>query len=179
MKSSKNSLLMSALTALALMVLGTANTVQAAVPKAEFKPAPILKGEGVLMGGKAGPTLALMDLRRSASAKLKKERVVMDFGGGNLKPANGLVGFFHAELQKKPSRLILELPQTYGSSLSEAQIQSRFKDSLYVKKAMVQFDRNLQSMTMVLELKSPMQVKVSPIRSRKGPGKLVVDIKPL
>lgn len=167
------------LSLLALTLLTLSFRAAAAIPKVEVRPSPILKGAGVVMGGKAGPVLALMDIRRSESKKSKTERLVLDFGSGNLKPVNGQVGYYHAELQTQPARLILELPQTMGSALSEEQILSRFKKSLYVEKALVQFDRNLQSMTMVLQLKKAIQVRVTPVKNAKAPGKLVVDMMPL
>lgn len=155
-------------------------TVVAAVPKAGLmKPVPILRGSGVTTGGESGTSLSLMDVRRSSSTKTKLERIVMDFGGSDMKPSKGFVGYYHAELQDNPARLILELPQTYTSRLPEKEIMSRLKDSMYIRKSSIQFDQSVQSMTMIFELSHPIQLKVTPVKNPNFSGKIVIDMMPL
>jgi hypothetical protein len=151
---------------------------QAAIPKANVTPARILHSSGVAMGGKAGGALSLMDFRRSTSPKSKMERFVLDFGGADMKEAKGLVGYYHAELQENPSRLVLELPQTFASLLPEKEILKRLEKSLYVKRAQIGFDRNLQSMTLIFELKRPVQARVARVDNPETSGKIVIDLLP-
>lgn len=150
----------------------------AAIPKAQVTPARILNGAGVAMGGTSGPALALMDFRRSVSKKNNVERFVLDFGSADLKETKGLVGYYHAELQDNPSRFILELPQTFATRLPEKEILKRLQNSLYVRQAKVDFDRNLQSMTLIFQLKQNVQAKVVRVDNPATTGKIVIDFRP-
>lgn len=160
------------------VVLPVAWPALAAIPRAQVTPVRILNGEGVAMGGSSGQSLSLMDFRRSSSKKNNQERFVLDFGGADLKEAKGLVGYYHVELQDNPARLILELPQTFASRLSEKDILKRLQDSRYVRQALVQFDRNLQSLTLVFQLKQPVQIRVARVANPESTGKLVIDLLP-
>lgn len=152
--------------------------VAAALPKAGALPRPILNRSGVLMGGQAGENLALLDLRRSDSKTKKMERIVLEFGSADLKERKGLVGYYHAELQDQPARLVLDLPQTYASRLPEKEILNRLKNSLFIREAMIQFDRSSQSMSFVFHLKQPVQLRVSRVDNPEYLGKLVLDMAP-
>lgn len=158
------------------IVFGWGVVAVAAIPKAQVSPTRILVGSGVAQGGKSGMALALMDFRHSASKNGKMERLVLDFGSADLKEAKGLVGYYHAELQENPSRLVLELPQTYASRLPEKEILKRLQKSNFVRGAQIGFDRNLQSMTMVFQFKGPVQARVARIASPDTTGKIVIDL---
>ncbi|MBX3016762.1 MAG: hypothetical protein KF767_02645 [Bdellovibrionaceae bacterium] len=160
------------------VVLGCCSWASAAIPKAQVNPSRILIGNSSTQGGKSGQALALMDVRHSASKSGKMERVVLDFGSSDLKDAKGLVGYYHAELQQNPARLVLELPQTYASRLPEKEILKRLQKSNYVRSAQVGFDRNLQSLTMVFQLKQPVQARVARVTNPESTGKIVIDFAP-
>lgn len=157
----------------------TVNATAAVQKPVLAKPNRILKSAGVVTGGESGPGLALMDFRRSSSPKNKLERIVLDFGAADMTEKKGLIGYYHAELQDNPARLILELPQTYTSRLDDKAIRQRLRDSLYVREAFVEFDRNLQSLTMVFQLREPVQLKVTPVRDPRAAGKIVLDFMPV
>lgn len=149
-------------------------------PKAKTmkKPDSLIRGVGAVSGGQAGLNLSLLDLRRTFSKKAKTERLVMDFGGPDLKPKPGMAGYYHVELSYNPKRLVIDLPQILASQMTEAQILQRFKGSDYVKGGMLNFDRTSQTMQLVLELKKAANVRVMQVKNPKAVGKLVVDILP-
>lgn len=160
------------------IVMGMMGAAMAAIPKAQVSPTRILIGNASTQGGKSGQALSLMDVRHSASKNGKMERVVLDFGSSDLKEAKGLVGYYHAELQENPARLVLELPQTYSSRLQEKEILKRLQKSNYVRSAQIGFDRNLQSLTMVFQLKQPVQARVARVTNPESSGKIVIDLAP-
>lgn len=150
-----------------------------AIPKTYVQPSPIIKGRGSMAGGEAGQMLGLVDLRHSSSKKNKAERLVLDFGRSDLKPLHGVVGYYHAELSTNPPRLVLELPLTIGSNVTEEQINRRIQGSLHIKKATMSFDRTAQSTILVFQLRSPVELRVSRAQNPKAPGKLALDFMPL
>ncbi len=154
-------------------------TMFGAVQKPTLKPSPILKGAGTLTGGQAGQTLGITDFRHFNQPKSTAERIIIDFGKSNLQALNGVVGYYHAELQQSPSRLAVELPLTLGSKVSEKDVVQRLSRSRSIKKAMISFDRTSQSTNLVLQFKTPMMVRVSRVEDPKAPGKLVMDLMPL
>lgn len=161
-----------------ILVCAAGSGAVAAVPKAQVVPSRILHGEGMAQGGRSGIALSLMDVRHSRSKTGRMERLVLDFGSADLREAKGLVGYYHAELQENPARLILELPQTYASRLPEKEILKRLRKSAAIRSAQIDMDRNLQSMTMIFEFNSPMQARVSRVADPSTTGKIVIDLLP-
>src|SRR5437868_13823594 len=82
----------------------------AAIPAKMKAPVPgkILIKEGSVTGGIAGSGFSLLDLRRTADNKKHLERVVIDIGDMQGQTLKGLPGYFHAELKKNPSKLVLD-----------------------------------------------------------------------
>lgn len=150
-----------------------------AVQKPTLKPSPILKGSGTLTGGQAGQTLGLTDIRHFNQPKSTAERLILDFGKSNLQPLNGIVGYYHAELQQSPPRLAVELPLTLGSKISEKEVIQRMAKSRSIKKVLLSFDRTSQSTNLILQFKTPMMIRMSRVEDPKSPGKLVVDLMPM
>lgn len=157
----------------------------AAIPKATKqatkqmpKPTSIIRGIGAVSGGQTGSSMALMDFRRTASKKKSIERLVMDFGGADLKAKPGMAGYYHVELSYKPNRLVIELPQILASQLTEAEIVKRVKGSDFIENGILNFDRTAQTMQVVFQLKKAVNVKVLQVRNPKAVGKLVLDITP-
>lgn len=154
-------------------------TSRGAVQKPTLKPSQVLKGAGTLAGGQAGQTLGLTDIRHFNQPKSTAERIVLDFGKSNLQPLNGVVGYYHAELQQSPPRLAVELPLTLGSKISEKEVEKRLAQSRSIKKVLLTFDRTSQSTNLILQFKQPMMVRMSRLEDPKAPGKLVVDLMPM
>lgn len=142
------------------------------------KPSSIIRGVGSISGGQAGASMALMDFRRSSSKKKNIERLVLDFGGADLKAQKGLAGYYHVEVSYKPNRLVIDLPQTLASQMTEAEIMKRVKGSPFIENGMLNFDRTAQTMQVIFQLKKPVNVKVLQVKNPRVVGKLVLDITP-
>lgn len=162
---------------LGVPLLFLAIELPAAVKKATITPSRILRGSGSLTGGQAGQPLGLLDIKNTVSKKA--ERIALQFGRADLQPLNGVVGYYHVELSKNPPRLAIELPLTMGSKLDEKDVLRKLEKSKHVKKAMMSFDRVSQSTNLILQLKSPVMVRLTRVENPKAPGQLVVDLMPL
>jgi hypothetical protein len=136
----------------------------------------ILVSEGEAMGGVAGVGFSLMDLRRTADAGKKVERIVLDFGDLQGNPQKGLPAYFHAELKKSPNRLVLDFSQTPNSRLDDGRLASRFKNSLFVKKSSMILDPEDKALNLTLDLKPGTVARVFQVRGEKTTAKVVVDL---
>ncbi len=150
----------------------------AAVPKkqAQHAPAKILVGQGVAIGGLAGSGFTLMDIRRTADAKKKMERIVIDVGDHQGNPLKGYPGYYHAELQKNPQRLVLDFAQMPKSRLDELMISSRLKNSLAIRNSEMSLDPVENSLNLTLNLKPNTKVRVYQVAGVKSTSKVVVDL---
>lgn len=157
--------------------LGLGSSAFAAIP-AKKTQAPInkiLSGEGASIGGLAGTGFTLVDVRRTADAKKKMERVVFDVGDSDGLPMKGLPGFYHAELQKNPNRLVLDFSQMPNTRITESTISSRFKNSLAVRKSQMSLDPVENTLNLTLDLKPNTKVRVYQVAGKKATSKVVVD----
>jgi len=150
----------------------------AAIPPKAGKPAvgKILFNEGAATGGLAGTGFSLMDLRRTADNKKHVERIVIDIGDmqGNLQ--KGLPAYFHAELKKNPSKLILDFDQTPVSRLDDGRLADRFKGSLFVKKTSMILDPEDKALNLTLDLKPGTSARIFQVKGQKTTSKVVVDL---
>lgn len=152
---------------------------QAAIPAKPKAPVGrILSEEGQVRGGMAGTGFSLMDLRRTADAKKKVERIVIDFGDLQGAPQKGLPAYFHAELKKNPRRLVLDFNQTPNSRVDEGRLALRMKDSLFVKKSSMILDPEDKALNLTLDLKSDTAVRISQVKGVKSTAKVVIDLFP-
>lgn len=152
--------------------------VSAAIPAKPKAPTigRILVAEGEATGGVAGTGFSLMDLRRTADAKKKVERIVLDFGDLQGNAQKGLPAYFHAELKKNPNRLVMDFSQTPNSRLDDGRLASRFKNSLFVKKSSMILDPEDKALNLTLDLKPGTVARVFQVRGEKTTAKVVVDL---
>jgi len=152
--------------------------VSAAIPAKPKSPVVgrILVNEGEAMGGVAGTGFSLMDLRRTADAKKKIERIVLDFGDLQGNPQKGMPAYFHAELKKNPNRLVLDFSQTPNSRLDDGRLANRFKGSLFVKKSAMILDPEDKALNMTLDLQPGTVARVFQVRGEKTTAKVVIDL---
>jgi hypothetical protein len=134
--------------------------------------------EGVFTGGRAGLGSSILAVRRSYSAKARLERVVVDLGDREAKPAGTSIGYFQAALDPGRKRLVLDISQLRLSKVSEQQVQRLFKKSPYVSSVELTLDPEDKAATMVLNLKRPMRVEVFQLLKAKAPGRIVMDLAP-
>lgn len=162
-----------------LMAFLMAGSAFAAISKPKVKPQPaakILAGEGVSYGGLAGSGFTLMDLRRTADAKKKVERIVIDVGDRNGAAMRGWPGYYFAELKKNPQRLIIDFAQMPNARIDQKKIASRMNGSLAVLKTSMSLDPVDSSLNLTLDLKKNTKVRVYQVSGKKATSKVVVDL---
>jgi hypothetical protein len=134
--------------------------------------------DGVFTGGKAGQGTSLLSIRKSFSARAELERVIIDLGDKDAKPAGRDMGYFQASLDAGNNRLVLDLAQLRLSKVTEAQVQRLFKNDPYVASVDMTMDPQDKSGTLVLNLKRPMKLEVFQLLADKKPARIVLDLTP-
>ncbi len=161
-----------------LLAILISQSVFAAVPAQKAKPTPskILAGQGVSYGGLAGSGFTLLDVRRTADAKKKVERIVIDVGDASGAVMKGLPGFYYAELKKNPQRLVIDFSQMPNARLTKAQIAQRLQGSQAVLKSDMSLDPLDNALNLTLDLKKNTKVRVYQVAGAKTTSKVVIDL---
>ncbi len=155
-----------------LLLLGTliANSGFAAVPNVSSM---ILSKPGYVRGGVANGNYSLLAIRRTASKKMKTERLVIDIGDMAQAPITGALGYYNVELKKNNS-LVLDFAQTLNSKFSKKTMNEVIKDSAAIRSAKIHFEPTSQTMSLVFDLKKKATIKVLPVIGKSS--KMVIDI---
>jgi hypothetical protein len=134
--------------------------------------------QGVFTGGMAGTGTSLLTVRRSFAKKSALERVIIDLGDREAKPAGLKMGYFQAALDAKNNRLVLDVAQLRMSKVTEGQLQRLFKASPYVRTVSLTLDPQDGAATMVLDLKRPVRLEVFRSVKKGAPARIVMDLQP-
>lgn len=134
--------------------------------------------DGVFIGGKAGSGTSLLNVRRIYSPKAKIERVTVELGDKEIKPAGKDIGYFQVSLDAKENRVVVDLSQLKYSRVTESAVQNLFKKSPYVSSVTLTLDPEDKAASMVLNLKRPMKMEVFQQLQDGKPGKIVMDLSP-
>ena len=134
--------------------------------------------DGVFIGGTAGNGASLLGVRRSFSAKAAIERVIVDLGDGEGKPAGKRISYFQASVDAENNRVVLDLAQLKLSLVSEQKLKEIFKKSPFVASVELTLDPEDKAATMVLNLRRPMRLEVFELLNSKKPGRVVMDLSP-
>lgn len=161
-----------------VMALLLAVPGQAAISSKKTKPvaAKILSGEGASYGGLAGSAFTLVDVRRTADAKKKIERLVFDVGDMNGAPLKGWPGYYYAELQKNPQRLVIDFAQMPRSNVDQNRLAAIMKSSMAVSRTQMSLDPVDGSLNLTMDLKKNTKVRVYQVAGKKSTSKVVVDL---
>lgn len=135
--------------------------------------------DGVFVGGKAGEGTSLLGVRRTYSGKAQVERVIVDLGDHELRPAGRNPGYFQVSMDARNHRVVMDLAQLRLSKVTEAQLQNLFRNSPNVASATLTLDPEDKAATMVLKLKKPMRLEVFQLLDKKKPGRVVMDLTPI
>ncbi len=119
-----------------------------------------------------------MAVRRAFSAKANLERVIIDLGDKDAKPAGKNPGYYQVAMDSANNRVVVDLAQLRLSKVSESQIQTLFRKSPNVISAQLTLDPEDQAATMVLQLKRPMRMEAFQLAKNGKPGRVVIDLKP-
>lgn len=153
---------------------------QAALPKKNLamkKPQNVLSNSGSIRGGQAGLGFSLLDLRKTASAKTKIERLVIDVGDRVYQRQQGPVGYFNVELRNGGQQVVIDFSQVLNSKFTEAQLKKKLASSRYIKSSEMIFESEGQTTSLVLNLKQKAQVRVQPVNGKgKQTARLVLDL---
>ncbi len=135
--------------------------------------------DGVVVGGRAGQSYSLINVRRDLSAKIGMERVILDLGDMEGRPLKGGASYFQASIEKNPARIVIDLAQVSRSAVTEAKLRKMFAKSPYIKSVELTADPEDRSATLVLVLKQAMGVEVFEMPSAKRASRIIVDLKKL
>lgn len=148
----------------------------AAIPSSSVSTNSILKFQGALSGGQAGNGFSLLKLDKVFFQNLNSERWIVDVGNLKGKENKGLPGYYHVQLQKNPPQVIINFNQMPVSLVDEHQLSKFIKDSIYVRNGRLLSDPTDKTLTLILDLKKPLQLKVLQIKGQKKTSKLVLDM---
>lgn len=158
------------------LVFSCAFSAVAAVPNKIPSPVnkTILAGNAAIAGGVAGTGFSLRDFKLTQVAG--KERLIIDIADLTGSPLKGLPGYYHAELQKNPSRLVIDFAQTPNVFIDEKKINERLRSSKVVSRSAVLIDPTDQTLSLILDLKKTAKAQVYQVRGNKGTSRVVVDL---
>jgi len=159
-----------------VLLLGSISLAAVPTKKPAFKINKILSGEGSTFGGLAGSGFTLLDVRRTADARKKLERIVLDVGDINGSAKKGWPGYYFAELKSNPQRLIIDFSQMPNARINQAQIASRLKNSTSVRKTAMSMDPTDSSLILTMDLKQNTKVRVYQVAGQKSTSKVVIDL---
>jgi hypothetical protein len=159
-----------------ILLLGSISLAAVPAKKPAMKINKILAGEGSTFGGLAGSGFTLLDVRRTADAKKKMERIVIDVGDINGKPQRGWPGYYFAELKSNPQKLIIDFSQMPNARINQAQIGDRLKASNAIRRTAMSMDPTDSSLILTMDLKQNTKVRVYQVAGNKSTSKVVIDL---
>jgi len=161
-----------------VLILLFGSISMAAVPakKPAMKVNKILSGEGSTFGGLAGGGFTLLDVRRTADAKKRLERIVLDIGDINGATKKGWPGYYFAELKSNPQRLIMDFSQMPNARINQAQINASLKGSTAIRRTAMSMDPTDSSLILSMDLKPNTKVRVYQVAGKKSTSKVVIDL---
>jgi hypothetical protein len=132
---------------------------------------------GVVIGGQAGAGFTLLNVRREHSNKLAMERIIFDLGNREGQPLLKRLGYFHVSVEKRPSRIVVDLSQVSRSRVSELELARLFAKSPFVAKVEMSMEPEDSSAKIVLNTKGPIAAEVFEMPSDKKASRIVIDLK--
>lgn len=125
-------------------------------------------------GGEARDYMGIKDIRRLSGKKV--ERLEFELGTATMGPISGPPGFYHVEQRQNPPRLIITFSRTLNSNLETKTLTQKISGSLYIRSAKIEYDRSLQNMRLVVDLKKKLAFKVREVPGNRSFAKLQVDL---
>lgn len=130
---------------------------------------------GVLKGGAAGLGSTLLEVRRTASANKKAERVSLAMGDINGNRSR-LATYFHAQYDVASRRVIVDLSQTPNSMVDEKKLREIFAKSSFVAKSDITVDPEDRSLNLTLTLKKNAKLRAYEAKAKDGQALIVLDL---
>ncbi len=126
------------------------------------------------IGGMAGPGFSLLNLTRKEAKSGKTERLVFSIGDRDGNTLKGRPGYFNAQNQGR--RIVLDFSQMAYSRLSEDTVRDLMKGSKLVKSVKMMKDPHDQTLTVVLDFKSPVKMRTLQVKGEKQTAQVILDI---
>ena len=160
-----------------LLVGGEFLQAQAAVkPTAAAKPQKLLVGSGALSGGIAGTGFSLMNLKSTINPQAHLERLMIDVGDIDGHSLKGLPGYFNVELQNNAKRIVVDFSQMPTTLIDAKALTARLRQSMYVQNVKMLADPSDNTLSLIMDLKKPVRLKVFQVPGQKTTSKVVLDL---
>jgi hypothetical protein len=128
------------------------------------------------IGGQAGAGFTLLNVQKIQSKNLKVERIVFDIGTRDGAPLKGLPGYFNAQNQIKPNRIVINFSQMVSSKLDEQSLLAVLGASPFIQGGRLRVDPVDGSLTLILDLKTLVHMKALQVAGQKNTAKVVLDL---
>ena len=149
---------------------------EAALPPMKPAPRENFKTVQRQIGGQAGAGFSLLNLQKIQAKNGKAERLVFEVGTKEGQTLKGLPGYFNAQNQVGPNRIVIDFSQMFGSKVDENFIKGILKDSKLVKSVKVTTDPQDKTVSMTLDLNSAVKMKTMQVAGKKQTAMVVLDI---
>ncbi len=161
---------------LLLVVLGLGTQVEAALKPNSVKAQKMIIGSGALSGGIAGTGFSLMNIKSATNPKVRLERLMIDVGDIDGRNMKGLPGYFNVELQNKAQRIVVDFSQMPTTLMDAKALRERLKKSMYVQSVKMLADPSDNTLSLIMDLKKPVKLKVFQVPGQKTTSKVVLDL---
>lgn len=128
------------------------------------------------IGGQAGAGFSLLNMQKIQAKNGKAERIIFEVGTKEGQALKGLPGYFNAQNQIGPNRIIIDFSQMFGSKVDESFIKGILKDSKLVRSVRVTSDPQDKTVSLTLDLNSAVKMKTLQVAGKNQTAKIVLDI---
>lgn len=164
------------MTKILLTLLVVSSFSNAAVPPRKESTLQSFKTVQRQIGGQAGAGFSLLNLSKIQSKNGKAERLIFEVGTKDGSILKGKPGYFNAQNQIHPNRIVIDFSQMMQSKVDEKFIRGILKDSKLVKNVKVVSDPQDRTLSMTLDLNTTVKIKTVQVAGKKQTAKVVLDI---
>lgn len=128
------------------------------------------------IGGQAGAGFSLLNLQKIQAKNKKAERLIFEVGTKEGRLLVGLPGYFNAQNQIGPNRIVIDFSQMMESKVNENFIKGLLKDSQFIRAVKVTSDPHDKTLSLTLDLNTNVKIKTLQVAGKKETAKVVLDI---
>ena len=126
------------------------------------------------IGEVAGAGFSLLNLQKIEAKTGNTERLIFSIGDREGQPIMGAPGYFN--VQNQDTRITLDFAQMPHTKIDEKTIRQILKGSKLIRKAQLIQDPLDQTLTLVLDLSNPVNMKTLQVKGQKQTARVVLDI---
>lgn len=131
---------------------------------------------GVFAGGQSNDEFSILAIRRESSDE-GVERLVIEYGDRFGRPLQGEPGFFHVAVDRKATRVVIDLAQVNRTVIDQKELAQLLASSKFVADSDMTMDPHDASTNITLNMKTPVVLSVA--SSGRGQGRLILEIRDL